>query len=175
MFGAEWNLSTRDKLGTGPFVSGTSLQGTSWGWVIVPYTMEPLYKGQVGDESFVPYTVEPLYKGRVGGYSLPSWVLSLPCLPGYSLPPWVLPASLGTPCLPASLGTPCLPGYSLPPHTYIHTHMHSAVTFNVCNTATVLVLIEAPQKNNSTRGGNVQNKNEFICVHMARCPEWRLN
>ena len=41
--------------------------------------------------------------------------------------------------------------------------------------ATVLVLIEAPQKNNSTRGGNVQNKNEFICVHMARGPEWRLN
>ena len=25
--------------------------------------MEPLYKGQIGDESFVPYTVEPLYKG----------------------------------------------------------------------------------------------------------------
>ena len=40
---------------------------------------------------------------------------------------------------------------------------------------TVFVLIEAPQKNNSTRGGNVQNKNEFICVHMARGPEWRLN
>ena len=40
---------------------------------------------------------------------------------------------------------------------------------------TVFVLIKAPQKNNSTRGGNVQNENEFICVHMARGPEWRLN
>ena len=27
--------------------SGTSLQGTSWGWDLVPYTVEPLYKGQV--------------------------------------------------------------------------------------------------------------------------------
>ena len=32
-------------------------------------TVEPLYKGQVGDRSFIPYTVEPLYKGQVGdGY-----------------------------------------------------------------------------------------------------------
>ena len=29
----------------------------------VPYSVEPLYKGQVGGGSFVPYTVEPLYKG----------------------------------------------------------------------------------------------------------------
>ena len=31
--------------------SGASLQGTSWGWVLVSYTVEPLYKGQVGDGS----------------------------------------------------------------------------------------------------------------------------
>ena len=29
--------------------------------------MELLYKGQVGDGSFVPYTVKPLYKGQVEG------------------------------------------------------------------------------------------------------------
>ena len=33
----------------------------------VLYTVEPLYKGQVGDRSFVLYTVEPLYKGQVNG------------------------------------------------------------------------------------------------------------
>ena len=27
--------------------------------------MEPLYKGQVGSESFVPYAIEPLYKGHL--------------------------------------------------------------------------------------------------------------
>ena len=43
----------RDKLGT-----------------FVPYSVEPLYKGQVGVGLFVPYTVEPLYKGQVGGGSL---------------------------------------------------------------------------------------------------------
>ena len=31
-----------------------------------PYTVEPLYKGQVGDGSSAPYTVEPLYKGQAG-------------------------------------------------------------------------------------------------------------
>ena len=50
--------------------SGTSLQGTSWDLSLVPYTVEPLYKGQVGDLSLVPYTVEPLYKGQVGDLSL---------------------------------------------------------------------------------------------------------
>ena len=33
-------------------------------------TVEPLYKGQVGDRSFVPYTVEPLYKGQVDPYTV---------------------------------------------------------------------------------------------------------
>ena len=53
----QWSLSTRDKLGDGSFV---------------PYTVEPLYKGQVGDGS---YTVEPLYKGT-GPLSLIQWSLS---------------------------------------------------------------------------------------------------
>ena len=54
---SQWSLSTRDKLGTGPCLlySGASLQGTSWGQVLVSYTVEPLYKGQVGDGSFVPW------------------------------------------------------------------------------------------------------------------------
>ena len=44
----------------------------------VPYTVEPLYKGQVEDGSFVPYTVEPFYKGQVGvgPLSLIQWSLS---------------------------------------------------------------------------------------------------
>ena len=46
-----------------PLYSGASLQGTSWGQVLCP-----LYGGasQVRDRSFVPYTVEPLYKEQVG-------------------------------------------------------------------------------------------------------------
>ena len=32
-------------------------------------TVQPLYKGQVGDRSFVPYTMEPLTKDKLGtGY-----------------------------------------------------------------------------------------------------------
>ena len=56
----QWSLSTRDKLGMGPLslYSGASLQGTSWGWVLCPYTVEPLYKGQVGGGSFVLYRVQ---------------------------------------------------------------------------------------------------------------------
>ena len=76
----------KGQVGDGSFVpySGASLQGTSWGWVLCPLqwslstrdklgmgplslTVEPLYKGQVGDGSFVPCIVEPLYKGQVGG------------------------------------------------------------------------------------------------------------
>ena len=72
-----------------PLYCGASLQGTSWGtgplslilwsfstrdmlgdWSFVPYTVELLYKGQVGGGSFVPYTVELLYKGHVGGLVL---------------------------------------------------------------------------------------------------------
>ena len=51
---SQWSLSTRDKLGTSPCLlySGSSLQGTSWGRVLVSYTVEPFYKGQVGDRSF---------------------------------------------------------------------------------------------------------------------------
>ena len=41
--------------------------------IILTYTVEPLYKGQVRDGSFVPSTVEPLYKGQVGdGSFVPS-------------------------------------------------------------------------------------------------------
>ena len=58
--------------------SGASLQGTSWRWI--PCTVEPLYKGQVGDGSFVPYTVEPLYKGQLSW----RWVLC-PLYSGASL------------------------------------------------------------------------------------------
>ena len=54
----QWSLSTRDKLGTGP------LSLIQWSLGDGPYTVELLYKGQVGDGSFVPYTVEPLYKGH---------------------------------------------------------------------------------------------------------------
>ena len=35
----------------------------------VPYTVEPLYKDKLG--TLVPYTVEPLYKGQVGDRGCP--------------------------------------------------------------------------------------------------------
>ena len=66
----QWSLSTRDKLGT-----------------LVSYTVEPLYKGQVGDgsiycgaslqgtSSFVSYRVEPLYKGQAGDSSFVSYTV----------------------------------------------------------------------------------------------------
>ena len=61
-----------DKLGTDPCLlySGASLQWTSWGRILVSYTVEPLYKGQVGDGSLSLKQVEPLYKGQVGDGSL---------------------------------------------------------------------------------------------------------
>ena len=60
----QWNLSTRDKL--------------QWYGSFVPYTVEPLSKGQVGDGFFVPYTVEPLSKEQVGvgPLSLIQWSFS---------------------------------------------------------------------------------------------------
>ena len=68
--GSQWSLSTRDKLGTGPLSliqwSIFTRDKLGMGGSFVPYTVEPLYKGQVGDGSFVPYTVEHLYKGQVG-------------------------------------------------------------------------------------------------------------
>ena len=53
-------------------VRGASL--LAWGRVLCPLysAVEPLYKGQVGGESFVPYTVEPLSKGQVGDGSFVS-------------------------------------------------------------------------------------------------------
>ena len=44
----QWNLSTRDKLGTGQLsLIHLSTRDKS----VVPNTVEPLYKGQVGDRS----------------------------------------------------------------------------------------------------------------------------
>ena len=82
----QWRLSTRDKLVLCPLYSGASLQGTSWSFV--PYTVAPLYKGQVGPLSLIHIqwslstrdklgmTVAPLYKGQVGPLSLIQWRLS---------------------------------------------------------------------------------------------------
>ena len=49
--------------------SGASLQGTSWRQSLFANTVEPLYKGQVGDKSLFANTIEPLYKGQVGDKS----------------------------------------------------------------------------------------------------------
>ena len=75
----QWSISTRDKLGTGPYTVKPLYKGQVGDGSFDPYSVEPLYKGQVGDGSFVPYTVEPLYKGQVGGcgpLSLIQWSLS---------------------------------------------------------------------------------------------------
>ena len=72
----QWSLSTRDKLGL-VLYNGASLQGTSW-QSFVPYTVEPLYKGQLCWQSFVPCTVEPLYNGMatcLDRLALPSFYL----------------------------------------------------------------------------------------------------
>ena len=78
----QWSLSTKEIPYTveplykgDPLYSGASLQ-RSWGWSFVPYTVETLYKGQVWGWS--PYIVEPLYKGQVrgGSLSLKQWSLS---------------------------------------------------------------------------------------------------
>ena len=42
---------------------------------LFPCTVEPLYKGQVENRSLFPCTVEPLYKGQ-GPFSLVQWSLS---------------------------------------------------------------------------------------------------
>ena len=70
----QWSLSTRDKLGTGPY-DGASLQGTSWGWVLCPLYSGASLQGTSWEQV---HTVEPLYKGQVGTgpLSLIQWSLS---------------------------------------------------------------------------------------------------
>ena len=76
----QWSLSTRDKLGwvLCPSNSGASLQGTSWERVLCPLYSGASLQGTCWGGSFVSYTVEPLYKGQVGvgPLSLIQWSLS---------------------------------------------------------------------------------------------------
>ena len=75
----QWSLSPRDKLGwvLCPLYSGASLQGTSCNGMR-PLSLIQWSLSQDGDGLFVPYTVEPLYKGQVGvgPLSLIQWSLS---------------------------------------------------------------------------------------------------
>ena len=62
------SLSTRDKLGMDPLSLIKWCLSTRDKLVCPLYTVDSLYKGQVGDGSYI---VEPLYKGQVGDGPLP--------------------------------------------------------------------------------------------------------
>ena len=74
----QWNLSTRDRLGMGvlcPSYSGASLQGKVGDRVL--FTVEPLYKGQVGDRGPLSLIHWSLFtRHKLGTGSFIRWSLS---------------------------------------------------------------------------------------------------